>query len=76
MGPQAVQSLPSGRRQQQGRRARDEALDREALVWVLSALSQYFRIPFDERLVTSQVSPPYDFESVARAAGLLGLRAA
>jgi len=74
--PQAVQSLPSGRLQQKGRRAQDNALDREALVWALSALSQYFRIPFDERLVTSQLSPSYDFESVARAAELLGLRAA
>lgn len=42
---------------------------------MLSAFSQYFRLPFDEKLVTSQLSPPYDFESVARAAGLLGLRA-
>jgi hypothetical protein len=76
VGPQAMQSLPTGRLQQKGRRAQGSALDREALVWVLSALSQYFRIPFDERLVTSQLSPPYDFESVARAAELLGLRAA
>lgn len=75
MGPQAVQPLPAGGLQQQGRRARSEALDREALVWVLSALSQYFRLPFDERLVTGQLSPPYDFESVARAAASLGLRA-
>lgn len=75
MGPQAVQSLPAGGLQQQGRRARSDALDRDALVWVLSALSQYFRIPFDEKLVTGQLSPPYDFESVARAAGSLGLRA-
>ncbi|MGH8768889.1 MAG: peptidase domain-containing ABC transporter, partial [Burkholderiales bacterium] len=75
MGPQAVQSLPTRRLQQQGGRAQEDALDHEALVWVLSALSQYFRIPFDEKLVTGQLSPPYDFATVARAAGSLGLRA-
>ena len=75
MGPQAVQSLPAGRLQLQGERAHGDALGHEALVWALSALSQYFRIPFDERLVTGQLSPPYDFESVARAADLIGLRA-
>lgn len=42
---------------------------------MLSALCQFFRIPFDEKLVTGQLSPPYDFELVARAAGSLGLRA-
>ena len=76
MGPQAVQSLPAGRLQEQkGGRARGTALDRKALVWVLSALSQVFRIPFDEKLVTGQLSLPYDLESVARAAGSLDLRA-
>ena len=76
MGPQAVQSLSAERLQEQkGGRARGTALDREALVWVLSALSQVFRIPLDEKLVTGQFSPPYDLESVARAAGSLGLRA-
>ncbi len=75
MGPQAVQPLPAGRLQQKGERAQRHALDREALVWVLSALSQHFRMPFDGRLITSQLSPPYDLETVARAAGLLGLRA-
>ncbi|MBI3526809.1 MAG: hypothetical protein HY067_02455 [Betaproteobacteria bacterium] len=71
MGPQVVQLLPA----EQGRRARSDAFDHETLVWVLSVLSQYFRLPFDEKLVTGQLSPPYDFESVARAAGSLGLRA-
>jgi subfamily B ATP-binding cassette protein HlyB/CyaB len=76
LGPQAVQPLPAGRLQEKrGDRARGTALDREALVWALSALSQYFRIPFDEKLVVGQVSPPYDFDSVTRAAGALGLRA-
>ncbi|HKB83751.1 MAG TPA: hypothetical protein VKD04_11170 [Burkholderiales bacterium] len=75
MGPQAVQPHPAGERQQQGRRAQSDALDREALEWVLFVLSQYFRIPFDEKLVTGQLSPPYDLDTVARAAGLLGLRA-
>jgi subfamily B ATP-binding cassette protein HlyB/CyaB len=75
LGPQAVQPLPAGRLQEQGRRAKENSLDHETLVWVLSALSQYFRIPFDEKLVTGQLSLPYDFESVARAVGLLGLRA-
>ena len=68
MGPQAVQSAPAERLQQKGERAQGDALDHEALVWVLSALSQFFRIPFDEKLVTGQLSPPYDFDTVARAA--------
>lgn len=71
MGPQAVQLLPA----EQGRRAQGNALDHEALVWVLSALSQFYRIPFDEKLVTGQLAPPYDFDTVARAAESLGLRA-
>jgi subfamily B ATP-binding cassette protein HlyB/CyaB len=76
LAPQAMQSLHAERLQEQtGRRARSDALDREVLVWVLAALSQVFRIPFDEKLLSGQFSPPYDFESVARAAGLLGLRA-
>ena len=76
MGPQALQSLSAERLQEQkGGRARGPALDREALVWVLSALSQIFRIPFDEKLVTSQLAHPYDFDTVARAAQSLGLRA-
>jgi hypothetical protein len=75
LGTQAVQPLPSGRLQEQGRRAKSNTLDHEALVWVLSALSQVFRIPFDERLLTGELAPPYDFESVARSAGSLGLRA-
>ena len=68
-------SLPAGRLQQKGQRAQGDALDLEALVWVLSALSQIFRIPFDEKLVTSQLAHPYDFDTVARAAQSLGLRA-
>ena len=76
MGSQAAQPIPVGRLQgKRGDRARGAALDREALVWALSALSQYFRIPFDEKLAVGQVSPPYDFDSVTRAAGALGLRA-
>ena len=75
MGPQAVQPLTAGGLQQQGRRARNRALDRDALVWLLCALGQIFRIPFDGKLVTGQLSPHYDLESVARAAALLGFRA-
>ncbi len=75
MGLRAVQPPSGGRLQQQGGPARSDALGREELVWVLSALCQYFRIPFDEGLVTGQLAPPYEFETVARAAGLLGLRA-
>jgi hypothetical protein len=70
-----VQPLPAERLQKQEGEARNDALGREALVWVLSALCQYFRIPFDEGLVTGQLAPPYEFETVAHAARLLGLRA-
>jgi subfamily B ATP-binding cassette protein HlyB/CyaB len=76
LGPHAVQPLTGKRlRQQKGEWASERSLDSEELVWVLSALSQYFRIPFDEKLILGQLSPPYDFESVTRAADALGLRA-
>jgi subfamily B ATP-binding cassette protein HlyB/CyaB len=76
LGPQALKSLPAGRPQEKRNvRAKGIALDHEALVWVLSALSQVFRIPFDPKLVVGQLSPPYDHETVARAAESLGLRA-
>jgi hypothetical protein len=45
-------------------------LPREALVWALSALTQAFRIPFDEKLVTGQMPPPYGVNSIVLAAGL------
>ena len=52
MGPQALHSRRTARlREEKGDRARRSALDHEALVWVLSALSQVFRIPFDPKLV-------------------------
>ena len=71
-----MQPLPAERlREDKGERAQERALDIEELVWVLSALSQVFRIPFDEKLILGQLSPPYDFESVTRAADALGLRA-
>jgi subfamily B ATP-binding cassette protein HlyB/CyaB len=74
MEPRAARS-PDGRGlRQPGEGA--ERIDREAVVWVLSALSQYFRIPFDERLVLGQVSPPFDCKSMVRAADIVGLRAA
>jgi len=40
LAPQAMQSLPAERLQEQtGRRVLTDALDREVLVWVLGALS-------------------------------------
>ena len=71
LGPQSVQVLPA----EQGTRAKRDTFDHEALVWVLSAFSQVFRLPFDEKLVASQLAPPYDFESVVRGVESLGLRA-
>ncbi len=56
--------------------AQDGAVGREALVWVLGALSQVFRIPFDEQLVSSQLTPPCDIDTIVRIADSLGLRAA
>ncbi|MEO8166494.1 MAG: ABC transporter transmembrane domain-containing protein, partial [Betaproteobacteria bacterium] len=76
LGLQGLQPLQGGRLQENERRESGTALDREALVWVLAALSQVFRIPFDPKLVLGQLSPPYDLDTVARAAESLGLRAA
>jgi subfamily B ATP-binding cassette protein HlyB/CyaB len=58
-----------------GGRAQRDALDSDALVWVLAALSQYFRVPFDPRLVLGRFAPPYGFDTVVGAAAALGLRA-
>jgi subfamily B ATP-binding cassette protein HlyB/CyaB len=60
----------------EGGNSHGAVLPREALVWALSALTQAFRIPFDEKLVTGQVPPPYSANSIVRAAELLGLHAA
>lgn len=70
-----MQPLLGGGLQQSGRRAQRDVLDQGVLVWTLSAFSQHFRIPFDERLVLSQLSPPYDLDSIPRAAELIDLRA-
>ncbi len=70
MGPQAAQVPPPN----EATRVRGIPLDRETLIWALSALSQYFRIPFDDSLATSQLSPPFGFDSLERAAESLGLR--
>ena len=60
----------------EGRNSHGAALPGDALVWALSALTQAFRIPFDGKLVTGQMPPPYRVNSIALAADLLGLRAA
>jgi ATP-binding cassette, subfamily B, bacterial HlyB/CyaB len=82
VGLRAMRSLPAERlRKAQGRRARDRTLDHPAfldppaLAWVLGALAQFHRIPFDEKLVLGQLAPPYGYESVVQAAELLGLKA-
>jgi hypothetical protein len=82
VGLRAMRSLPAERlRKAQGRRARESALDRPvfldtpALAWVLGALAQFHRIPFDEKLVLGQLAPPYGYESMVQAAELLGLKA-
>jgi subfamily B ATP-binding cassette protein HlyB/CyaB len=69
-----MQALPDGGLPQL--RGRTEAVNRKALVWALSALTQYFRIPFDEALLVGQFPPPYEKDSVVSAAQSLGLRAA
>ena len=43
----------------EGGNSHGAVLPREALVWTLSALTQAFRIPFDENLVTGQTPPPH-----------------
>ena len=60
----------------EGRNSHGAVLPSEMLVWALSALTQAFGIPFDEKLVTGQMPPPYRVDSIALAADMLGLRAA
>ena len=68
--------LREGPRGKKGGRAREAALDRDALVWALSALTQATRSPVDEKLLTGQIPPPYGVSSVVLGAEMLGLRAA
>ncbi len=72
----AVRSSLQGPDAFEGRDSLGAVLPREALVWVLAALTQAFRIPFDEKLVAGQLPPPYAINSIVLAADLLGLRAA
>lgn len=69
-----MQSPAAGGLSRQGRHA--EPWGRDALAWALSALSQYFRILFDERLVLGQIAPPYGPASLLEAAEAIGLRCA
>jgi len=72
LDPRAVQPSPFGWLPGRGREA--EQPGRDFLDWALSALSQYFRVPFDSRLVLDQFPPPYDDASIVAAAEAIGLR--
>jgi hypothetical protein len=72
----AIRSSLQGPDASEGRNSLGAVLPRAALVWALSALTQAFRIPFDEKLVTGQMPPPYGVNSIVLGADLLGLRAA
>lgn len=72
----AIRSALQGPDASKGRNSHGAAVPREALVWALAALTQAFRIPFDEKLATGQIPPPYGVNSIVLAADLLGLRAA
>ena len=54
----------------EGRNSHGAMLPREVLVWALSALTQIFRIPFDEKRITGQMPPPYGVSSIVHAADL------
>jgi ATP-binding cassette, subfamily B, bacterial HlyB/CyaB len=56
-----------------GREAQSNALDKSALVWALSALAQFHRIPFDPQLVLGSLAPPYSLDTLRSAANSLGL---
>lgn len=66
-------ALAAGASRQDPRRQR---LGDDFLVWALSAFSQFFRIPFDARLLLGQFPPPHDEDAVVAAAGATGLRSA
>jgi ATP-binding cassette, subfamily B, bacterial HlyB/CyaB len=48
-------------------------LSKEALVWILSALAQFHRIPFDPKLVLGSLAPPYTLDTIQAAANAFGL---
>jgi subfamily B ATP-binding cassette protein HlyB/CyaB len=73
LGPQLVQPLAGGLPNARGE---GDERGRAAVAWALSALCQYFRIPFDEKLVLDQVPPPYGPAALAAAAQCVGLDAA
>lgn len=72
----SIQSSLQGPDASRGRNSLGAVLPGGALVWVLSALTQAFRVPFDEKPVTGQMPPPSGGNSIVLAADLLGLGAA
>ena len=46
-------------------KSRAGALNAQAMVWALSALTQFHRLPFDPALVMGQMAPPYDLDALA-----------
>lgn len=51
----------------EGGNSRGAELPREVLVWALAALTQAFRIPFDEKFLAGQMPPPYEVNSMLRS---------
>lgn len=47
----------------------------ESVVWALAGFCQLFRVPFDEKLLLSQLAPPLDGAALVKAAESLGLKA-
>ena len=76
MRPGSIQSSLQGPDASKGRNSLGAVLPGAALVWALSAPTQAFRVPFDEKLDAGQTPPPHGVNSMVLAADLLGLRAA
>jgi ATP-binding cassette, subfamily B, bacterial HlyB/CyaB len=52
-----------------------DAFSRDSILWVLAAFCQYFRIPFDSRLASSELLPPFNAAALVSAAESLAFRA-
>jgi ATP-binding cassette, subfamily B, bacterial HlyB/CyaB len=56
-------------------RPADQSLERNHFVWILGAMCQVHRVPFDPNLVLQQFPPPYSPANLLHAARALGFQA-
>lgn len=53
----------------------DRCIDTESAIWLMAALADYYRIPFDAELVLKQLPPPLTIPALVEAFQSLGFKA-